>query len=223
LAGMFTSAALRGFVRDITVANQQTAALTQAALVTAAQAARDRVIAEQSARSGFAPTYRQVVDGVVGAPLTSVRPNGVIVFAWNYLSEVMANALEMAAERSPVQSGDYVRGLTLFADGIEIARGDDGSLGLETVPAGTRAAVIVATAAYSRKLEVGLTQAGLPVVKQVPLHFMQETSLILARMFRDQATISFGFTQMTVGGKAAKTGGGLAAGYPTITIVPRTA
>ena len=100
---MFSATALRGFINTLQVnVADRNAKEASALLARVAVGERDRVLAEQHARSGLAPRYCQIVDGKEGAPLTAVKPDGVIVFAWQYLAEIVRDTHEALIRRSPV-------------------------------------------------------------------------------------------------------------------------
>jgi hypothetical protein len=228
---MINADQLRGFVREVTVATNRTPALMHDALVRTAIAQRDRVIAEQTARSGFAPHYRQIVDGVLGAPLEAVKPTGVIVFAWDYILEVVIEAMAALAAAVPVRTGNLLEHIRLFADGVEAARDGGGEAGFGDIALNTKQVVIVVDVEYARRLEVGLTKSGAPVVHLARPHFVEQTAIILQSRFRDQARVTFTYSHL--GGAAgiiqANFGHRRRRGekgpmtYPSIVIEPRTA
>ena len=80
-----------------------------AALAKHARAELARVIA-----SGEAPdSYRRFVDGRQGAPEEEVRPDGVILYVFDYIQNAAAFALSFLVQRSPISSGAYRRGFWL--------------------------------------------------------------------------------------------------------------
>ena len=227
---MITAAQHRGFIREITVFTQGTDARMRAALARVGAEQRDRVLAEQTARSGVPPLYRQFVDGVEGAPLDAVKADGVIVFIWNYLNEIISEAMIETAAAVPVLTGNLLAHLTLFIDGVEAARdGNDEAL-LDLVTVNTRQAIIAADVEYARRLETGTDKSGAPFVRQVKPHFIQAAAIVLQARFRDQATIQFNYTDIGSAGAVTpmreRRRRGLATKapilYPAIFITPRT-
>ena len=226
---MITAAQHRGFMREITVFTQGTEQKMREAMVRVATAQRDRVLAEQAARSGLEPLYRVFVDGVQGAALTSVKPDGIIIFTWNYLREVIFEAMIETAAAVPVLTGNLLSRLFLFVDGVEAGRDANGEAMLSAVTADTRTATIVAYVEYARRLEVGMDRSGEPFVRQVRPHFIEQAAIVLQSRFRDQATIEFNFvslpdaslsnwssaTRHRIRKKTPIT-------FPSITITPRT-
>ena len=124
-------------------------------MVRVATAQRDRVLAEQAARSGLEPLYRVFVDGVQGAALTSVKPDGIIIFTWNYLREVIFEAMIETAAAVPVLTGNLLSHLFLFVDGVEAGRDANGEALLSGGHRRHTTATIVAYVEYARRLEVG--------------------------------------------------------------------
>jgi hypothetical protein len=76
-----------------------------------------RGVAELIATGQASPRYRRIVDGVEGAPETAVRPDGVIVYRFDAMAEIVAFALAFLAGRSPVRSGAFRRGFYVGLDG----------------------------------------------------------------------------------------------------------
>lgn len=184
---MFTADILRGFTNVITVGTRNmTEKAVVAALVAAAEAARDRVI---NSATGYKPSYRQIVDEIEGAPLTAVKPDGYIMFAWQWLGEVAADTYLALLNRSPRQSGKYIDSILIFIN-------DDIS-SLNAIDSSTKEVRIVATAHYSRRLEVGNKADGSPFVQQVPQHIVEETAKVSQRLYRDLATIIFEYVDLT--------------------------
>jgi hypothetical protein len=189
-------------------------------MVRTAEAARARVLAEQIGRSGNAPLYRQIVDGQEGAALEAVRPDGVIVFAWSYIREVAADTFDMLRRRSPRDSGEFIRGILILVDGQQA---DASAITLET-----RQITIVASAPYSRRLEVGKHRSGGPFVVSVAPHFIEETAIVAARLFGDLAKITFGYVDLSNAysprhASEHRKRAEAAIQYPAITITPRVA
>ncbi len=221
---MFDATALRGFVNQLQVdTSKLNAAQSKALLVRVATAERDRVIGDARARSGFPPAYRQVVDGREGASLETVRPDGTILFAWQYLAEIVDDTYNALVNRSPRDKGQYVAGLITLLDGVEAP--------LSTVSADTREIRIVASVPYARRLEIGRRRGGGAFVLQVAPHIVEETAIVARKLFGTLASVTFGYSDLT-GAYALRTSsshrrhrGRLVTDvrYPTITITPRTA
>lgn len=218
---MFDAEKFRGFINTLTV---NTRGLTDeaavAALVRTAEVAKDRVIA---AAPGHPPTYRQIVDNVEAAPLEAVRPDGVIVFAWSYASDVVANVYELLVQRSPRVTGEYIAGIILLVDGEEY---DD-----EEIPSEATDIRIVASVPYARRLEVGKRKDGTPFVVQVEPHIVEETAYVARSLYGDLARFDFGYTDLNNPYQIKNPAGWRRkrhiletyTRYPSIIIAPRTA
>jgi hypothetical protein len=217
---MFTAEQLRGFVNTLTV---QTSALNadaaKALLVSTAGAARDRVLNGSPRPTGF----RQVVDGIEGAALAAVRPDGVIVFAWQYLGEVVVDTYGALVNRAPRDSGEYIAGILVLADGAEAAP--------EEVTGDVREVVIVASAPYARRLEIGKRRDGSPFVVQVAAHIVQETAAVAKRLWGDLADFEFTYVSLSDGyrlrtARSHRRRRGVTVSemeYPAIRVTPRQA
>lgn len=188
---MFTADALQAWARELTVNVQAlNAQAARELLVKTARDERDRVLREQTARSGgIAPLYRQVVDGIEDAALEQVRADGVIVFGWNYAPEITQDTIYALAGRSPVRSGQYVAS-------FEIAVDDLYSAALSDITINTREIRIIATAPYSRRLEVGKDKDGNPFVKQVAPHIVEETMIVQRALLGSIAEFEFGYSDI---------------------------
>ena len=221
---MFSATALRGFINTLQVnVADRNAKEASALLAHVAAGERDRVVTQQRARSGLAPQYRHIVDGLEGAPLTTVTPDGVIVFAWQYLAEIVRDTYEALVRRSPRDSGTYIAGLIILVDGREA--------GIETIDADTREVRIVASVPYARRLEVGKRKAGGAFVLQVPSHIVEETAIVARRLAGNLASFSFTYVNLSDAyALRRRSGHRRRAGrvqtdvrYPAILITPRTA
>lgn len=177
---MFTAQAIRGFVNTLQVdVSKLNADAAKALLIQTAEAARLRVLSG----SPKPTSYRQVVDGIDGAALTAVRPDGVIVFAWQYLREVVTDTYAALVDRSPRRSGGYIAGIKVLIDGEEGSPADIGG--------DVKEVVIVATVPYSRRLEVGKRRDGKPFIVQVKPHIVEETAIVARRLWGDLATFEY--------------------------------
>lgn len=180
---MVPAARMRAFVTQVGVTQKENA---RQALVATARSEEARVIREQRARSGgIAPTLTRIVDGKRGASYEAVRENGVIILQWKYLREIAAVAMARLKARAPEVQGEYKRGLKLFVGEAETG------LSAAGIPAGATMLTVVATAPYSRRLEVGKGKDGGPFVVQVAPHIVQEAATLLAQDYRGVANIRF--------------------------------
>lgn len=135
---------------------------------------------------GRIPPRRIWVNGSEGAALDSVRPGGAIVAEWEIVTDLLEWFARTLIERSPRVSGDYIRGHTLFADGVEVPRGAE-------IPAGATEFVFINLVPYVRKIEVGKTDSGRDFVIQVPNRIYERTYKDGKARFGNQAKITFGY------------------------------
>lgn len=177
---MFDAASLRGMVNTLTVdATGLTRTAAKEAMVSTAIAARDRVLGGTPKPSG----YRQIVDSVEGAQLTEVKPDGVIVFAWQYLGEIVLELYDWMVRYAPRESGRYQELITVFADRMRVSP--------DAIPPDTKRVNILSTADYARRLEVGRRRSGTSFVLQVPSHNVEALANRASRRFSDLARITF--------------------------------
>jgi hypothetical protein len=107
---------------------------------------------------GRVPPRKVYVDGREGAPLDSVRPDGVIVAEWEILSDLIVWIGEQLVANSPRLSGRYAASHVLFADGEEVPIGEE-------VPAADEY-VFLNIQPYARKIEGDGTRS--PESRQAP-------------------------------------------------------
>lgn len=136
-------------------------------------------------------TFTRWVDGNKGAEEETVKSDGVIVYEYNRYDMVAEWALIALRQRSPVDSGDYVKAHTLFLNGKEVSdlkgwvNGDEITI-TNYVP-------------YSRKIEVG-TIHGKKIKLSVSPHVYERTAQEARRLFKDIANIEFTYRGLTPGG-----------------------
>lgn len=230
---MFAPEVLRSFINKVDVDMRGlTAQQAVAAMVKTAEIAKQRVTGAAQARSsGVTPGVLQVVDGVRDAPLTAVRPDGEIRLLWNYVAEVAQDTMDALIARSPVETGDYIRGLKMYINGQEVK-----DARWETPPAGTVVIQIVATVPYARRLEIGLAHGHPPTrhyfVKQVMPHIVEETMMASRSLYGQLAKFEYNYMQLpdphmlASGSASIRTAHGRRVteiSHPTITITARVA
>lgn len=129
-----------------------------------AQFARDRITeAKDKNRQvlGRVPPHKVFVDGREGAALESVRPDGgTIIVEFELIADVIKTVLAELRAASPIVSGAYRDGHTLFINGVAVPdvpkeiKGGDEIMIANPVP-------------YARRIEIGVTKAGRAFVIQV--------------------------------------------------------
>lgn len=134
---------------------------------------------------GRLPPKTVTVDGRAGASIDSVQPNGRIVAEWEIGNDVLAWIGQTLLDRSPRRKGDYRKGHTLFADGVEIAFGD-------RLPNASEF-VFVNLVPYARRLEIGKTESGRDFLVSVPNRIYERTYRDAKARFGNIAKITFGY------------------------------
>lgn len=134
------------------------------------------------------------VDAVTSGLLAAEQRQPVVVqYEWDTSAGagLLGDALRwIAAELvagAPVVSGEFRDSILLFGDERLIGRATD----LRAAPAfpEARRFVFVATAPYSRKIEVGMTEAGRPFVVQVPPRLFERVAAAAASRFGNAAAV----------------------------------
>lgn len=133
------------------------------------------------------------VDGRKGAPLDSVKPDGVIIGVFDLMDDLFEWIGDMLVQNSPVLSGDYASSHLFFADGVEVAPGG-------AVPPAEEY-VFLNVQPYARKIERGLSP-------QAPDGVYQGVAAMAKRRFGNVANIKFSFRSFLDGGVAAYVGTG---------------
>lgn len=136
---------------------------------------------ELIAQDRFSPTFDKWVNGIEGAPEESVKPDGVILYEASYWPEIVQFAKLFAMQRSPEDSGDYVRAWEVFVNG-SLWPNDD----FTNIP-GDSYIWITNTAPYHRKIEVGAMRV------EVPPHIVEDTRRAVAAKFRGMVKASVTF------------------------------
>lgn len=137
---------------------------------------------------GRAPPLRIFVDGREGAPLTSVRPGGVIVADFRLVSELLGWIDMQLILHSPMKTGRYKRSHALFADGSQIALA--GKVPTDVPQADEY--VFINLVPYARKIERGSST-------QAPEGVYQVVAVLAQRRFGNVARITYSFRTATGG------------------------
>lgn len=129
--------------------------------------------------TGGVPEHTTFVDGREGAPLESVNPdNGVIVFRFELVTDLLAWIDKTLQAHSPVRSGRYQRSHVLIADGTAVD--PEGP-----IPDASEY-VFVNTQPYARKIERGMS-------RQAPDGVYEAVAALASKRFGNVARIRFGF------------------------------
>jgi hypothetical protein len=162
----------------------------KAALIRAAHAGHDKIMAEQTARSGIAPDWNAYANHPGNTNLESVEIPGPIVYRYRYLREVVEVTLEALQRASPVLSGAYVSSHTIFLNGAavdalpeELTDGDE--------------IFIANTVPYARRLEVGKTESGRAFVIQVEPNIYERVYDQMKDQFHNVAKLSMDYVDMS--------------------------
>jgi hypothetical protein len=139
--------------------------------------------AEQQNRRaiGRVPEHQTIVDGRREAPLDAVKPDGVIVFEFELVTELLGWIAGQLRTHSPSLTGRYAASHKLFADGAEVdANNPPAAEVYEFLPVGIP---------YARKIERGLSP-------QAPDGVYQVVAELAAKRFGNQANIQFTYTSV---------------------------
>ena len=193
-------------VQQFRVAARATVEETRQALIATAKRENQRVVQTDPRPS----MVIRSVDGVVGGNEEQVRADGTIIYRYPRLGEVVRAAMDILFDLSPVLSGEYRRGHTLFVDGAQVSNLKDWG--------GTGSILITNVLPYSRKIELGVMTMRVPGTDRV---YEQATSMLNKR-FGNVARILFTWQGVIGGGAVRGTAGNRSENrYPALRIEAR--
>jgi hypothetical protein len=188
---MALAARVQPFERDLQLLLDDLVSPEQrsAALAEFAREEIDKAKAINARALGQVPPLKIFVDGHEGAPLTSVRPTGIIVADFQLVNELLEWIDLQLLLHSPMKTGRYMRSHRLFADGLQVQ--------IEgRIPANVPAAneyVFINIVPYARKIERGSST-------QAPEGVYQVVAVLAQRRFGNLARISFSYRTAIGGG-----------------------
>jgi len=158
-------------------------------LTATARADNEKILAAQQSRGGMRPSVTAYANTPGNRNLDAVTLPGPIVHNYQYFAEIVVYALAALAKASPVASGDYLAGHTVYVNGVAVERFDR----LDDADQ-----IMIANAVpYARRLEIGKTVAGRDFVLQVPNRIYETVAKrILAPRFGNVARIEFGYASL---------------------------
>lgn len=134
---------------------------------------------------GRVPPHETFVDGRQGAPLESVKADGVIVFEFDLLNDLFEWIGDMLVRHSPVLTGAYQDSHVLFADGAEVQPG-------AALPPAEEY-VFLSTVPYARRIERGSSS-------QAPDGVYEAVAALAKARFGNLARIRFSYRSYQGGG-----------------------
>lgn len=127
----------------IRILKQDTEKLTQQLIVSTAKREHAAIMGDEPRPTSFI----RIVDGMVGAAEERVKPDGVIIYQYQRIAEVVQFAMETLFDLSPVLTGAYRNAHQMMLNGMVVANLANWRSGDEVT--------ITNTLPYSRKIEVG--------------------------------------------------------------------
>lgn len=151
-----------------------------------AEFARDQLAQAQGINAqalGYVPPHTTLVDGQLGMDEDRVRPDGIIVYAFNLLPEIFAWIADQLKAHAPVRSGRFRDSFQFYADGALVD------------PLGTvspaKEYVFLSSVPYARKIEGDASRP--PESRQAPHGVFQAVAALADQRFGNQALIRFSF------------------------------
>jgi len=133
---------------------------------------------------GVVPPYDVYVDGREGAPLASVKPDGVIRNEFELVNEALVWISTQLQMHSPVLTGRYAKSHELFADGVDTENPNAAPPAEEYV--------FINVQPYARKIERGRSS-------QAPDGVYQAVATLAQRRFGNVARITFSYRTVARG------------------------
>lgn len=173
----------RNAVQIFRIAAKGTADEVRKSLIATAKREHARIMTTEPRPTRFT----REVDGVMGAREEQVKQGGIIRYRYPRIEQVLQFAMETLFDLSPVLSGDYRNGHSLFVNGASATNLQNWD--------GTGEVVITNPLPYARKIEVGKMKMRVPGSDRV----YQQAVQIVRRRFANQASISFTFRGIVAG------------------------
>lgn len=146
--------------------------------------------ANNRAALGRETPHMTFVDGAKNRPLEAVKPDGVIVFEFELINDILSWVGRQLVLHSPRLTGRYQDSHMLFADGAEIKAG-------APLPAADEY-VYLNPLPYARRIERGWSG-------QAPDGVYEAVAALAKRRFGNMARVTFGY-RLPIGTKRARTG-----------------
>lgn len=136
--------------------------------------------------------FKRYVDGVLNIPEEKVKPLGIILYEYQRLDLVVQFAMETLFDKSPVLSGAYRNGHTIFLNGAPVSNLKNWKSGDDLV--------ISNYLPYARKIELGKMTMRVPGTDHV---YAQSIKIVNGR-YGNVVKVFFSYRNITLG--AGKSG-----------------
>jgi hypothetical protein len=144
----------------------------------------------------YVPAHKTIVDGSEGASEYGVRPDGLIVYEFELITDLFEWIAQQLETHAPVKSGQFSKSFAFFADGSEVEVGTE-------LPDASQY-VFLNTQPYASKIERGESPQAPDGVFQVVATMAQQRFGNLARItFGYRAPVSGAFLTGHAGNKSA--------------------
>lgn len=178
---------------DLILKQELSSEARQKRLVAFARERRAEADAVNVRAFGYLPRAEIFVDGVRDVPLERVSADGVVVFQFDLLGEMLAWIDFMLLMHSPVKSGRYKRSHLLFMDGVVVDPSDRHLEG--------RVFTYTNTQPYARKIEGDAGTGKPPLSKQAPDGVFQAVAALGQQRFGNIGRFRFTYTSIVGGGR----------------------
>lgn len=132
---------------------------------------------------------RVLVDGVPAGSLDFIKPDSRVVLDYAFTNAAVKAAIRYIISHGPLRSGNWRDSVVVVADGFPVPTG-------ARLAPGTREAMVVVTAPYARRLEIGNARDGSPFAVQVQQHFLERAVLSLRASHGVWAQYSFEYVDL---------------------------
>lgn len=194
---------MAGTVQQFKIAALATAAATQRALVDTAK--REHAVIMNT--SPHPTSFTRRVDGKLGAVEETVKPDGIIVYDYPRMDEIVQVAMNTLFDLSPVYTGEYRLSHQIFVGGKAVRNLEEWD--------GTSDIVISNFLPYSRKIELGKMHMRVPGTD----HVYEQAAHLIDRRYGNVAHVAFVFQGVIAGAAASgKAGNKSDNRYPALRI-----
>lgn len=152
-----------------------------------AQAAINEADAHNDQALGRDVVPRVFVDRVEGAPLQSVKPDGVIVAVWEVGDDLLQFIRDSLQEAAPVLRGAFRKSIKIYADNVEVAEIEQARDADEVV--------FASTVPYARKIEGSSRRP--PQSRQAPNGVFEVVAVLAAKRFGNIARVRFAYRDIS--------------------------
>ncbi|MBP2232571.1 hypothetical protein J2847_005900 [Azospirillum agricola] len=136
----------------------------------------------------------QWIDGVQGAPIESIRFNGVAYFRFGYIGNLVTEAVQLLEGATPVKTGQLVESYIVLVNGEKFS--GYGAADYRMIPQDAEI-VITNKMYYTGRVEAGKKRTGEPWSAHAPLGVLRPVAEYLRRRWARFATVQYAWSNFS--------------------------